>query len=67
LEEVINMISQKMFKDACYAAGAKQVSDAAAIKFDAWMTRFMKDVAAKAVKNAHNDRRVRIEPQDIGE
>jgi histone H3/H4 len=61
------MISQRMFKKACYAAGANQVSDEAAIKFDKWMERFMHDVAAKAVRKMREDRRVRIEPQDIGE
>lgn len=61
------MISESMFRQACYEAGAKQVSKEACKKFDAWMTRFMADVAAKAVRNMAADKRVRVEPDDIGE
>jgi histone H3/H4 len=61
------MISEQMFKEACKEAGAKQVSKAAAQKFDRWMLRFMEDVARKAVRNMAADKRVRVEPQDIGE
>lgn len=62
-----------MFKHACYEAGAKQVSDEAAVKFDAWMSRFMVDVAMKAVRKAEARARmggsglVKVEKQDIGE
>lgn len=61
------MLSKRMFRDACIAAGADQVSPAALKRFEAWMTRFMHDEAKKAVKRMTADKRVRLEAKDIGE
>jgi histone H3/H4 len=61
------MISENMFREALLAAGAKQVSHDALVAFNAWMTTFMTQEAAKAVTRMQADRRVRIERRDIGE
>jgi histone H3/H4 len=61
------MISDKMFRDACVAAGAHQVSDDAVAAFKAWMLNFLQAEAAKAVRRMQADKRVRVERRDIGE
>jgi histone H3/H4 len=61
------MISKNMFREALLESGAKQVSPAALKQFEAWMIRFMNYEAKKAVKRMVEDKRVRIEPEDIGE
>lgn len=66
-EEVMNMISERNFRDALLAAGATQVSHDALLAFDAWMHKFMTQEAHKAVTRMQADKRVRIERRDIGE
>jgi histone H3/H4 len=56
-----------MFRDACIAAGAHQVSDDAVVAFKAWMLNFLKEEAAKAVRRMQADKRVKVERRDIGE
>jgi histone H3/H4 len=61
------MISKKMFHKALIVAGATQVSDAALVDFETWMTTFMNQAAAKAVQRMQAAGRVRIEVADLGE
>ena len=61
------MISERMFRDALIAAGAKRVSPAAVKEFNKWMMTFMVEEAAKAVKRMQADSRVTVEVNDIGE
>lgn len=61
------MISERMFKDALYAAGAKQVSHAALKDFNAWMVKFMNEEAVKVVARMHADGRTKVDVKDIGE
>ena len=61
------MISEKMFRDALIAAGAKRVAPAALKAFNAWMVNLMNDEAAKAVERMTAAKRVTIERVDIGE
>jgi histone H3/H4 len=61
------MISERMFRDALIAAGAKRVSPAALKAFNAWMIKFMDEEAAKAVTRMNAQKRVTVERRDIGE
>ena len=61
------MISKQQLHDALITAGAKQVSNAALTDFEAWMTTFMNEAAAKAVGRMTAAKRVRVEVSDIGE
>jgi histone H3/H4 len=62
-----SMISEQMFKKACKLAGAKQVSKAALVRFNERMNFLMETEARKCVMRMAADRRVRVEPEDIGE
>ena len=61
------MISKNQIRHTLISAGATQVSDAALIDFEAWLTTFMKQDSAKAVGRMQAEGRTRIEVRDIGE
>lgn len=61
------MISKRMLREALVEAGAEQVSDAALVDFEKWMTTFVNQAAAKAVMRMQAAGRVRIEVSDMGE
>ena len=61
------MISKNQLRNTLISAGAKQVSNAALLDFQVWMTKFMDQAAAKAVNRMAAGGRVRIEVSDIGE